>query len=873
MSKYIFVYTGKAEPSRKLISMLERCQRVKFITDMDYTKPTSSNVSVIDMDDEEILPIANDSKFVIVLGNLQIPSVRHIVRLKKIPDTPNAERAFMKQVVAFYESGTAPKDLEVENFSAKHFKSKLVVKRKVHESYDEIQGNDVGLLTVWGVQGLGYHGAMLCKLIESIGYTTHIFSYEVGKGRHSDTDKEGLAHASVLRTKHGRNDLPPSKVLDWIRSKQISRLIICEPVQEGTWNLIDEIHKSTDCKVFLAPMIELVRKTELEQFAKADGIICHNKLAYNIMSKLVPEKCVYVGWYASKQEVYPKNKDKNYKSIRFYHSAGWGGDKDRKDTSNVIDAFNDVVFNWRKTKLPKPHLTITSQRPLTEYPSNIRNIIQGNNHIKFIEGTLTRSEYNNIVRGCDVAIYPSLWEGLALPFFEALSFRMPVITVNAAPMNEIVSHKETGYICESTPVEIETNPSPLFDGAKANKESLIEAMFWFLRDARLNEMKDLCGLMIETEYSFETVRRRLMRFFHKKRILFLAHYYYPLGGAERSTHLMLSDISSVFDCTVVYFLSRNTQPGKIKDKEIRVENGVKIIKESLNDGELDAVTKTIEKYAPDLVITQLNVSHSAVESCHRNKIPCLFFVRSIGEHFCREFLNKDCYPDELLSCMKTCKNTLFKNNLDTFKNATFVAAASNSMAALIKSVYKRDAIVIYPCFKRMERKKAYDGEYVLIIKGNKEKGLDTIEKVAEILPDIRFVSVGGSGETTFVEQIPYSLDMEQHYSNAKLVVVPSIGIEGFGRAAVEAMQRGIPVIGSQRGGLREAVGDGGMMIRDYRNENIWATAIDKIFHDCTLKVKMVMKGYAHSEQFLVENIDYEGILMDLIRKKNFKGDV
>jgi glycosyltransferase involved in cell wall biosynthesis len=42
--------------------------------------------------------------------------------------------------------------------------------------------------------------------------------------------------------------------------------------------------------------------------------------------------------------------------------------------------------------------------------------------------------------------------------------------------------------------------------------------------------------------------------------------------------------------------------------------------------------------------------------------------------------------------------------------------------------------------------------------------------------------------------------------------------------AVEAQSCGIPIIASARGGLPEAVGDGGLLIEDYRNVEAWVAA-------------------------------------------------
>lgn len=60
---------------------------------------------------------------------------------------------------------------------------------------------------------------------------------------------------------------------------------------------------------------------------------------------------------------------------------------------------------------------------------------------------------------------------------------------------------------------------------------------------------------------------------------------------------------------------------------------------------------------------------------------------------------------------------------------------------------------------------------------------------------------------------PHSQDMRPVYARAWLLVAPSLGWESAGRVIPEAMLNGVPVVCSDRGGMPEMVGAGGVVVR------------------------------------------------------------
>jgi glycosyltransferase involved in cell wall biosynthesis len=91
-------------------------------------------------------------------------------------------------------------------------------------------------------------------------------------------------------------------------------------------------------------------------------------------------------------------------------------------------------------------------------------------------------------------------------------------------------------------------------------------------------------------------------------------------------------------------------------------------------------------------------------------------------------------------------------------------------------------------------------------------------------PDIAFLVVEGRGKAPWLERtgldprvytnlfvMENTPDARDFYSKSRVMLVPSLWSETFGRVAAEAMLNGIPVLASARGGLPETLADAGFV--------------------------------------------------------------
>ena len=95
-------------------------------------------------------------------------------------------------------------------------------------------------------------------------------------------------------------------------------------------------------------------------------------------------------------------------------------------------------------------------------------------------------------------------------------------------------------------------------------------------------------------------------------------------------------------------------------------------------------------------------------------------------------------------------------------------------------------------------------------------------------------------------------ELVQAYRRCDIVVFASL-YEGFGLPILEAQATGRPVITSNFGAMREAAGDGALLVDPYSVESIRA-AILRIKNEPTLREELVRKGWENVEKFRPEAV-------------------
>lgn len=173
-------------------------------------------------------------------------------------------------------------------------------------------------------------------------------------------------------------------------------------------------------------------------------------------------------------------------------------------------------------------------------------------------------------------------------------------------------------------------------------------------------------------------------------------------------------------------------------------------------------------------------------------------------------------------------------------------ALSQFTAERFRSLYGLDSLVLPPLFQRERYAAQVSGRMVTFINPVAVKGVDLALDIAALCPEIPFCFVRGwplglkqlanlkrslrrLGNVVLHDR---TSDMRAVYKQTRLLLVPSQWEdETWGRVVTEAQFSGIPAVASNRGGLPEAVGPGGIILGRDQPAAIWATAIRELWSD------------------------------------------
>lgn len=172
-----------------------------------------------------------------------------------------------------------------------------------------------------------------------------------------------------------------------------------------------------------------------------------------------------------------------------------------------------------------------------------------------------------------------------------------------------------------------------------------------------------------------------------------------------------------------------------------------------------------------------------------------------------------------------------------------VGVIYNSDAMKAISPFTNPSIVLHPALDS-NKVTIPTGDYITLINCNENKGGKIFSRVAQAMPDRKFLAVKGSYDEQFIPDLPNvtvrenSPDIVPVYQMTRILLMPS-RYESWGMTATEAMACGIPVIACPTFGLKENCAEAGIFIPE-REELIQTPEWDTIDDGETYDIKPIL---------------------------------
>lgn len=223
-----------------------------------------------------------------------------------------------------------------------------------------------------------------------------------------------------------------AEILRWIKLNNIQCVIFNE---QQYWQPLIWVKEAG---IPIVAYVDYYTDSSIKLFEYYDLLLCNTKRHYESFKET--NKAIFLPWGTYIKE-YQNNQNKakrESKKIKLLFNLGYN--LYRKG----LDQFIDAICN-NLSILDHFELVIYAQKPINFSNDRLNKLYEQIKKTYSLQEFVGDYEPEDIYSKGDVYVYLSRLDGIGLSLPEALSFGLPAIVPNNAPMNEFVSHGKNGW--------------------------------------------------------------------------------------------------------------------------------------------------------------------------------------------------------------------------------------------------------------------------------------------------------------------------------------------------------------------------------------------------------------------------------------------
>jgi glycosyltransferase involved in cell wall biosynthesis len=286
-----------------------------------------------------------------------------------------------------------------------------------------------------------------------------------------------------------------------------------------------------------------------------------------------------------------------------------------------------------------------------------------------------------------------------------------------------------------------------------------------------------------------------------------ASYAPPRGGATRSNLVWLDHLARAGDqCRIV--CGAAGEAGQAA--ELRHHAGIEVLAVEAPARRVQVLREQVREFGPDWVlVSSEDLGHALLREADRAAAGRVVYLAHTPQFF--PFGPASWNPDQ--------------STAGIVAGAAGIVAIGRHMARYIERALGRPAVVIHPPIYGpgpFANYANFDRGLITMINPCAVKGISIFLEIARRLAAHEFGVVPGWGTTADdrrelerlpnIRFLPNARSIDEVLARTRMLLMPSLWYEGFGLIVIESMLRGIPVVASDSGGLREAKGGTGYVI-------------------------------------------------------------